>query len=192
MPYSFVWWTSNRDQYNLVSLHAWLKFSWHVTSQSRFRGAAADQQSWHGIMEKREQDTLSDQEGKVDRENKTTRDLIWESFLRVPASAWTMFPRYELANVGNIVFESCTCFMTMLKISRSQPMTTSASGWTMNMATMKRWPLQLTGWCCLEMPQWNIGAFLLSQHRAWMSCGYLWVNWTTLATRSMGAPWFSN
>jgi hypothetical protein len=38
-------------------------------------------------MEKREQDTLSDQEGKVDRENKTTRDLIWESFLRVPASA---------------------------------------------------------------------------------------------------------
>jgi len=27
-------------------------------------------------MEKREQDTLSDQEGKVDRENKTTRDLI--------------------------------------------------------------------------------------------------------------------
>ena len=55
--------------------------------QSRFRGAVADQQSWHSIMEKREQDTLSDQEGKVDRENKTTRDLIWESFLRVPASA---------------------------------------------------------------------------------------------------------
>ncbi|CAL1129964.1 unnamed protein product [Cladocopium goreaui] len=37
-------------------------------------------------MEKREQDTLSDQEGKVDRENKTTRDLIWESFLRVTAN----------------------------------------------------------------------------------------------------------